>query len=121
MSLHEINQMNVDYNDVIVQVYGKVENMISEYCPISQYYFGYQNKKCNLCKTNTYSLKDRKNEFFDLMMDENCRMHLLNCRTLFVEESHVNQFIHFTNENPNDVKFVLDYFVLNKKFIRKSA
>lgn len=115
MTKQQYHSLKTDFNQCYIQVFGKVENMISEYCPISQYYFGYQNKNCHLCKTNNYSLKDRKNEFFDLMMDENCRMHLLNCRTLFVEDSHINRFIHFTNESQEEVKFVLDYFICSKK------
>lgn len=106
--------LKTDYNKCYVQVFGKVENMISEYCPITQYYFGYQNKNCNLCKTKKYSLKDRKGEFFDLMMDDFCRMHLLNCRTLFIDDKQLNKFIHFTNENEFEVKYVLDYFILHK-------
>ncbi len=115
LSKQQYKNMKTDLNKTYIQVFGKIENMITEYCPISQYYFGYQNKNCNLCKKNSYSLKDRKGEFFDIVTDEFCKTHILNCRTLFIEDTKLNQFIHFTNENPNDVKFVLDYFVLNKK------
>lgn len=114
MSKQEINQLQVDMNQCIVQVYGKIENMISEYCPISQYHFGYQNKKCNLCKQANFALKDRKNEVFDLMMDDQCRMHLLNCRTLWIEHfkrlNTAGLFLHFTNEDSQTVEFVLSEF-----------
>ena len=40
------NQINhLYYDKKIVQVYGKTENMISEFCPISQHYFNKQVKK----------------------------------------------------------------------------
>ena len=69
MSQKQIHQLNCDHQQCIVQIYGKTENMISDYCPISQYYFGYQKKNCQLCKSSQYALIDRKNETFDLMMD----------------------------------------------------
>ena len=78
--------MQADLSKCIVQVYGKVENMISDYCPISQYYFGYQKKQCQICKQGKFALVDRKNEHFDIVCDEQCRMHLLNCRTLYLEQ-----------------------------------
>ncbi len=115
MSLQEINQLNVDFSDCIVQVYGKVENMISEYCPISQYYYGYQKKNCQICKKHQFSLIDRKKEKFDLMMDEQCRMHLLNCRTLYFDKIYKchsqGLFIHFTNETQELTKFVIEHFI----------
>lgn len=117
MSKKEINHLITNQNQCIVQIYGKAENMISEYCPISQYYFGYQNKNCHLCKQNRYSLIDRKNETFDLMMDEQCRMHLLNCKTLFIDKYKSlkvgGYLLHFTNENSKITKSILDYYILH--------
>ena len=85
--------------------------MISDYCPITQFYFGYQKKQCQLCHKHQFSLIDRKNEKFDLMMDDKCRMHLLNCRTLFIEPTLANRvqgfFLHFTNENKETTNLVL--------------
>lgn len=114
MSKKEMNHLVCDFHQCIVQIYGKIENMISDYCPISQHYFGYQNKNCQLCKQGKYTLKDRKNEYFDLMMDEKCRMHLLNCRTLWFEHfrklNAKGLFLHFTNENQQTIQYVLEEF-----------
>ncbi|MFR3088462.1 MAG: DUF3656 domain-containing U32 family peptidase [Coprobacillus cateniformis] len=112
MSQKQIYQLKCNHQQCFVQIYGKIENMISDYCPISQYYFGYQKKNCQLCKSSQYALIDRKNETFDLMMDEQCRMHLLNCRTLFIEPNNTldvgGYFIHFTNENREITEFILN-------------
>ena len=112
MSLQQINNMNVNYNDIIVQVYGKIENMISEYCPISQYYFSKQKKKCNICQTGKFSLVDRKNEEFDLVMDEQCRMHLLNSKALYFDQPRKLKsgglLLHFTNETVEEMKVIID-------------
>lgn len=116
ISQKELNHLQCDYQKTIIQIYGKVENMISEYCPISQYYFGYQKKHCQLCRKYHFALLDRKNEVFDLFMDEKCRMHLLNCRTLFIEPHLAslagNLFIHFTNEDSETIQIVMDDLLL---------
>ncbi len=38
-----------------------------------------------MCKQGTFALKDRKKEIFDIMVDEQCRMHLLNAHTLYYD------------------------------------
>lgn len=115
MSQSQLRSLKADRNDCIVQIYGKIENMISEYCPISQYYFGFQNKNCQLCKHAKFSLLDRKGETFDLMMDEKCRMHLLNCRALYYDKFNKLDFsqffIHFTNEDIETMELVINNLI----------
>lgn len=113
MDIKQINDLK--FNHKIIQIYGKTENMISEFCPISQFYYNKQMKKCNKCKNHQFSLIDRKNIEFDIMMDEKCRMHLLNNNALYYDNLNklkTNHYlIHFTNENDRMVKEVLeDYF-----------
>ncbi len=115
MSYKQLKQLKTNYQSCILQIYGKIENMISEYCPISQYYFGKQKRDCHICQKHQFSIIDRKNEKFNLMMDEKCRMHLLNCKTLYIDniEKIPTQglFLHFTNEEAKLVNRVLnDYF-----------
>ncbi|MBS5112483.1 MAG: U32 family peptidase [Coprobacillus cateniformis] len=123
MSLKNINQMQTDLSKCIVQVYGKVENMLSDYCPISQYYFGYQKKQCQICKQGKFALVDRKNEHFDIVCDEQCRMHLLNCHTLYLEQLDKLKagglFIHITNEDEQTTKFVFDEMISFIKYGNK--
>lgn len=111
MSAQQIKSLNADLSLCIIQIFGKVTNMISEYCPISQYYFGYQNKNCQMCKQGRFALKDRKNEIFDIMVDENCRMHLLNAHTLYYNQYKNipvgGYMIQFTNENEEMTEFVM--------------
>lgn len=119
ISNKQIKKLEANMNHCIVQIYGKVENMISEYCPITQYYFHEQKKNCQICKNHQFALIDRKNEKFDLMMDEQCRMHLLNCKTLYID--HIDSItckgllLHFTNETCDEVDRVLKdyYYCLN--------
>lgn len=115
LSFKQMKQLKTNLDQCIFQIYGKTENMISDYCPISQFYFQKQIKNCQRCKEGNYSLVDRKDMIFDLMMDEKCRMHLLNSQTLYIDQIQdidtQGIFLHFTNEYPNIVKEVLnDYF-----------
>lgn len=114
MSQKQMKQLKADHQKCIVQIYGKIENMLSEYCPISQYYFGKKKNNCQICKNHQFSILDRKNEKFDLMMDEKCRMHLLNCKTLYIDNIKKiplqGLFLHFTNEESDLVKITLDDF-----------
>lgn len=110
----QINQLKLSNNELIVTVYGKVENMVSKHCPISQHY---NNKKiigCNLCKKNKFSLIDRKNEQFDILMDDNCIMHLLNNHCLYFTKINSLKvdtiLLSFTNEDSNQIDGVItDY------------
>lgn len=58
-------------------VYGKRELMVSEFCPINAVEKDSDKKNCGLCRKHDYLLIDKKKRQFPLMMDENCRMHLL--------------------------------------------
>lgn len=115
MSRNQIRGLQTDMSKCFVQVYGKVENMITEYCPISQYYYGYQRKNCQICKKGKYSLKDRKGELFDIMTDDQCRIHILNCRTLMIDNFHHLQiggiFIHLTNEDGYLSEMIIKDFI----------
>jgi putative protease len=112
MSKKEILQLKSNHH--IMTLYGKVENMISEYCPITQYYNGLQKKKCGLCYKHKYSLIDRKNEQFDIIMDDMCRMHLLNSKCLYIDKLeylNTHYLLSFTNEDTQEVNNVMnDYF-----------
>ncbi|MCD7951276.1 MAG: DUF3656 domain-containing protein [Erysipelotrichaceae bacterium] len=123
MTLDEINNLYTDLSKCIIQVYGKIENMISEYCPISNYYFGYLKKNCQICRNHTFSIIDRKGEKFDIQTDEYCRMHLLNCRSLLFDQYSSalikNHYLHFTNENNKEVMLIMDYFIKENHDINK--
>lgn len=123
MDIKQINELK--YQNKIVQVYGKVENMISEFCPISQFYFNKQIKKCNKCKNGKYSLVDRKDEEFRMLMDEQCRMHLLNNKPLYFDSLNLLKtntiLLHFTDEDEIKTKTVLDDYFNNILYSFKST
>ncbi|MBS5885363.1 U32 family peptidase [Clostridium sp.] len=98
-------------------IYGKIELMISEYCPIGST-FGEKSScsDCNLaCTRDEFTLIDRMNEKFRVMTDIFCRSYILNPHPLnLIEEKDdlknlgVNSFrVEFRDESSNEVKKVL--------------
>ncbi|GAA0747992.1 U32 family peptidase [Clostridium oceanicum] len=67
-----------DKNQMLI--YGKIENMVSEYCPIGSF-FGGKSKKhnCNKpCLDANFYMKDRLGIEFPIKTDDFCRSHIYN-------------------------------------------
>ena len=83
-TLHQMNTMakkGVMPIGAIVQ--GRVELMISEYCPISSFAGTGYKRGCPLvCTKRDYALQDRKGELFPIYTDPFCRTHIMNSREL---------------------------------------
>lgn len=64
-------------------VHGHLTLMISEFCALNAYLGEAGPDSCDgICRRNEYRLQDRKGEFFPVMTDEACRMHILNGKEL---------------------------------------
>ncbi len=61
-------------------VYGKMELMISRYCPIAKTYKTKPN--CQMCEKNQYALRDIKNRSFDLIHDGACNIRIMSDQPL---------------------------------------
>ena len=99
------------------QIYGHVELMISEYCPIQANLKDDGKKNCGLCRGNTqYDLKDRKGHRYPIMTDMKCRMHLLSEEPIdeicaFSEYQAIgiqSPLVIFTIEDAHQCKSVLE-------------
>lgn len=98
-------------------VYGKIETMVSEYCPIGSTFGGKCSKsKCTgACLNGNYVLKDRKGVSFNVVTDKYCRSHVYNPIPLNlldkiyeIREMGVDSLrIDFIDEDENQVKKVL--------------
>lgn len=97
-------------------VYGKVDLMISKYCPIAKTFKTKQN--CHLCEINQYYLEDRMKSKFPLINDGNCNIRILNNKPLNLIE-YVHQIknsgiekirLDFTTERIDEVKEVIHSF-----------
>ena len=65
-------------------VYGRVDVMISKYCPIAKTFKTKQD--CHLCERNQYYLQDRVGNKFPLVNDGNCNIRILNNKALNLSE-----------------------------------
>ncbi|MDU1442160.1 MAG: DUF3656 domain-containing protein [Clostridium cochlearium] len=127
----ELNKMEIKdvlkKSSIPVQLllYGRIELMVSEYCPIGSS-FSHKNKlkECNnVCQKDNFSLIDRKGEKFPIVTDKFCRSHILNTVPLNLiqyikelEEMGIHSFrMEFTDEDYNEVDKILKAFK-NKKW-----
>jgi putative protease len=88
-----INSYKVRYNklpNLEVSVYGRIEAMVSEYCPLNTYI--YKNGICNICKNGRkYYLRDRfKNDY--VLSFNNCIMTVYNYKKLNIIDN-INKLI----------------------------
>ncbi len=102
-----------------IEVYGKIDLMITKYCPIAKTFK--TNQDCHLCEENQYYLEDRMKARFPLIHDGNCNLRILHSKTLnliaYTNELHdlgLTCRIHLTTENKEESEFILKS-VLNKK------
>ncbi|OPD20024.1 peptidase U32 [Clostridium botulinum] len=109
-----VKHMNLESQMLI---YGKIENMVSEYCPIGST-FGCKNSysTCNkACEKGIYTLKDRMSVKFPVKTDIFCRSHIYNNSDINlignIEELRtfgINSFrLDFLEENCEEIEYIL--------------
>lgn len=100
-----------------VLIFGKMEAMVSEYCPVGSVMGGKADgHKCNnACMSGEYVLKDRMGVEFEVVTDRYCRSHIYNPipvnlmdkRTELIDIGVDSFRIDFINEKEKEVKRVL--------------
>ena len=122
----EIKEVMKNINCKIgVNIYGKTELMISEYCPIGSTFGNKSSKKeCSgACMKDNFKLIDRMNESFTVLGDNNCRSYILNslATNLIEEVEELKSFnitnfrVDFKDESYEEVKDILNQIAYNKK------
>lgn len=96
-----------EYNTEIV-VYGKLELMITKYCILNML-INKDNKKCNICKNDNYSLMDEKGRIYSIK-NENCINIIYDYKNVDLSDSlykirkKVNNIrLNFLDENQDQV------------------
>jgi putative protease len=95
-------------------VYGKVDLMISKYCPITKSE-GVFKQNCMMCEKNDYALVNEKNERFSLVREGYCNLRILNSKVINLIDyipdilsSGVKTIrLDFTKETPEEVEMVI--------------
>ena len=110
---------------IAVNIYGKTELMVSEYCPVGSTFGNKASKKeCNMpCMKDNFTLIDRMNEKFRVLCDNSCRSHILNSLPInLIEECeemetfNIENFrVDFLDETYEDVKDVIKQINCGKK------
>ncbi|AAK80297.1 putative protease [Clostridium acetobutylicum] len=120
LSKNEIKALNkCKCMDTQMLIYGKIEAMVSEYCPIGSV-FGGKSSKSNCqgtCMKSDFVLKDKMGVSFDVVTDKYCRSHIYNPLPLNlignldeIKNLGVNSYrIDFIDENRESVKRVLSW------------
>ncbi|MBA5850890.1 U32 family peptidase [Clostridium sp. cel8] len=125
LSRNEVKHMlNNNQNNCQMLVYGRVQVMVSEYCPIGSTFGGKDSfKECNLaCENSEYSLIDRKNKVFPVSTDRFCRSYIYNSvptnlipNISELRKIGVNSFrIDFIDETYEQAKEIIDSFINEK-------
>ena len=101
-----------------INIYGKTELMISEYCPMGSTFGNKSSKKeCSgVCMKDNFKLIDRMNESFTVLGDNSCRSYILNsiATNLIDEMEELKSFnisnfrVDFKDESYDEVKDVLN-------------
>jgi U32 family peptidase len=93
-------------------IYGNVDVMISQYCPIAKTYKTKQN--CHLCEIHQYHLMDRMGLQFPLINDGHCNLRILNHKALNLLEYAqelitlgISVRLHFTTEMPEQMRDII--------------
>lgn len=108
-------------------VYGKIETMVSEYCPIGSTFGGKcSDRQCiGACLNGKYVLKDRKGVPFNVLTDKYCRSHIYNPIPLNlldkieeIKNMGVDSLrIDFIDESEEEVKKVLGFIKKKENYI----
>ncbi|MDD6302921.1 MAG: U32 family peptidase [Bacillales bacterium] len=124
--INEYFARNFIYPRVSMPLYGYIDLMIIKSCPIATS-LGIKKDHCNLCKKQSFELKDRYNETYLMMHDESCNTRILNSYPLFLLDNinelksmHISSgVIYFTIESIEQVKRIssLAFDALDNKMI----
>ncbi|MCF7932870.1 MAG: DUF3656 domain-containing protein [Acholeplasmataceae bacterium] len=102
-------------------VYGRVDLMISKYCPIAKTFM--TKRDCHLCEKDPYTLEDRVGSRFPLVRDHACNIRILNDKPLNLIH-HVSDLIkanirglvlEFTTESAQEMTSVIHAFEMAMK------
>ena len=103
-----------NYSNITLFVYGRVELMIMKYCPMNML-INKNNKKCNLCDTNNYYLKDTNNNIYPIVNEKHLthildskNIDLINNLSTFIEYGFRSFRLDLFDEDEFEIKKIID-------------
>ncbi|HWQ89575.1 MAG TPA: U32 family peptidase [Desulfitobacteriaceae bacterium] len=116
---HEQIRVLAGWRGLELIVFGDMEMMVSEYCPVGATLGGKKDKYCSQpCRQKSFFLKDRLGYNFPVETDQECRMHLFNVKrlNLFQELPQIREIgittirLQLSRHRPAEVKQVVTLF-----------
>jgi len=101
-------------------VFGDLEMMVSEYCPVGAILGGKKGQHCaGTCVQEPHYLRDRMRYDFPVETDQECRMHLFNVKilNLYEELAQIRRMgistirLQLTRQTPDQVQRIVRLFV----------
>ena len=89
-SMDNIKSLGTIFNNLEVVIYGRIELMVSKYCPINTL-INKDNLKCNLCDINKYSFKDSNNNIYPIVNEKHLT-HILDSNPIDLTDN-INELI----------------------------
>ena len=114
----EINMESIklikDKSNIDLLIYGRIELMITKYCPMNMI-LNKDNKNCSLCLKNNYYLKDKDYNRYPLLT-RNHIVHVLDCANYnkldlldtYMDNGIYSFRIDLYNENEQDLEKIID-------------
>ena len=110
------------YPNVGINIYGRYDVMIMKSCPIGTYFHN-KSIHCQRCHQKQYYLKDRLQEKFPLVGEDNCTVRVLDYKILYLIDKILelnkinikNFYLNFTLENEQEVQSIIDNSLVNKE------
>lgn len=102
------------YPNVEVLVYGKLDLMISAYCPI-QKGEDKASQNCYLCERYQYSLRNAQKKHFSIVRDSGCHVRILDAKAVDLlrdvprlKQAGIGNFaVYFSNESTKEVEEIM--------------
>lgn len=120
MNREELFKLRKKDNKIVI-LYGSLEYMVSEYCPMGSVVGGRSTgKECTMpCLKEEYFLKDRLNEKYPVKSDLYCRSYILSSKPKNIthgikelkEVGYKNFRLDFWDEDNKTMKYILDKII----------
>ncbi|NLY90757.1 MAG: U32 family peptidase [Firmicutes bacterium] len=113
-----VNHQEFDQIEVELIVFGALELMVSQFCPVGAWAGQKPPQTCpRPCRQGQYFLRDRKAIDFPVVVDDFCRMHLLNSKYLsllrefpLLGEKRLSLRLELRHQNPELAAKVIRIF-----------
>lgn len=115
--IHNYNLKQGQKPEIEVVIYGRMDLMLSKYCPITKSE-NVLNSNCNLCQKHKYYLADQNENTYSIIRDGECNVRIIHYQTLrlidylhqLINEGVTNLRLDFTDENYEETLEIINAY-----------